>query len=397
MQLIIGTMSEDLLDYVRDIRLRGDYMRDICELGDHVKNIRMGHSTGDSTRDSKRVSKGGREWFWPKNAHRPKVIAYALEYEPFTLLLKTHRFLNLTLWLRMHRFFKLRRRLAPLTVSNRPSGILLQASDFRVCRDPRQANSLGISIPFYGGGGAVGEWPTIEGPVRLGGANRKLVVIHAYYQDEAKRIFDKLQRFNDYDLVLSTPIRAIRDEFLGRFDASRAICFLVPNVGRDVFAFLLVAAFVELSPYDHFVKVHTKRSGHLSYGADWFWMNIETLIGNKKMTDGLLEHIDAGRACIYGVECRDFRDHFWANRHWLKLLLEGQERKIKGQFVPGTMFAGSGRFLRELAARKLHLHRVEEEKGQLDGCLIHGLERYFGYLAQARGGECTSIESLLAR
>jgi hypothetical protein len=366
-------MSEDLLSYVRNIRMRGDDARDAFIRREYARHALM------------RRRGGRREWYWPKNAHRPKIIAYALEYEPFTLLLKVRQYCKRT-WV-----------FSPLTVSNRPSGILLQASDFRLWRDPRQANSLGISIPFYGGGGEGSGWPAIEAPVRLGGANRKLVVIHAFYQDEAKRIFDKLQAFNDYDLVLSTPIPAIRDEFLGRFDASRAVCLLVPNVGRDVFAFLLVAALLELSPYDHFVKVHTKRSAHLSYGADWFRMNIETLIGDKRMTDRLFEHIDPARACVYGVECRGLRDHYWNNRRWLKTLLTGQERKMKGQFVPGTMFAGSGRFLRELAAMKLHLHRVEEEKGQLDGCLVHALERYFGYLAQARGGECTSIESLLAR
>ena len=346
-------MSVDLLNYVKDIRMRGP--------------------------------RGGREWFWPKNAQRPKAIAYALEYEPVTLLLKAHR------------FYKRSRMLRPLMASNRPSGILLRPSDFRLGRDPRRANALEISIPFYSGGAEEAGLPMAVGPLRVGGGNRKLIVVHAYYENEAKRIFDKLQSFNDSDLVLSTPIRAIRDDFLARFDPGRSVCFLVPNVGRDVFSFLLVAAFVELSSYDHFVKVHTKRSAHLSYGGDWFWMNVETLIGDKLMTDRLLERIDAGRACIYGVECRDLQDHFRTNRHWLKLLLDGQPRKTKGQFVPGTMFAGSGRFLRELAAMNLHLHRIEEEKGQLDGCLIHALERYFGYLAQARGGECTTIESLLTR
>jgi len=346
-------MSVDLLNYVKDIRMRGP--------------------------------RRGREWFWPKNAQRHRAIAYALEYEPVTLLLKAHR------------FYKRSRMLWPLMAANRPSGILLRPSDFRVGRDPGRANSLEISIPVYDGEAEEAGWPMADGPVRVGGGNRKLIVVHAFYENEAKRIFDKLLNFNDYDLVLTTPIRAIRDEFLSRFDPGRSVCFLVPNVGRDVFAFLLVAAFVELSPYDHFVKVHTKRSAHLSYGGDWFWMNVETLIGDKLMTDALFEHIDAGRACIYGAECSDLQDHYRTNRHWLKLLLDGQPRRTKGQFVPGTMFAGSGRFLRELAAMKLHLHRIEEEKGQLDGCLIHALERYFGYLAQARGGECTTIETLLAR
>ena len=51
-------------------------------------------------------------------------------------------------------------------------------------------------------------------------------------------------------------------------------------------------------------------------------------------------------------------------------------------------------FLRDLAQKNLYLHRLEEEKGQLDGCLVHALERYFGYLAMAGGGECNTLETL---
>lgn len=314
----------DLLNYFRDIRIRG--------------------------------SARTREWFWKKNAHRPKALAYALEYEPFTLLLKVHQFIHRT------------RKIRPLMRAQHPTSIRLRPEDFSAI---------------------------IPAPIRLA-QHKKLILIHAYYENESRIIFDKLKDFTDYDLLLTTSKPAIRDEFLACFPAPRAAAILLPNHGRDILPFLLSAAFLDLSSYDHFIKIHTKRSAHLTYGNDWFWMNIESLIGNKPMTDRLLARIDPKLPSIYGVQTRPLHDHFRNNRPWLTLLMQTNPRRVRANFIPGTMFAGSAEFLRLLAKENLHLHKLEPESAQLDGCFIHALERYLGYFAQSHGGKCTTIESLIS-
>jgi lipopolysaccharide biosynthesis protein len=209
-------------------------------------------------------------------------------------------------------------------------------------------------------------------------------------------ILDKLDQFTDYDLMLTTPIPAIRDRFLTRFDPGRSACFLAANVGRDVLPFLQLLAFADLSIYQHFIKIHTKRSSHLSNGDKWFSRNVEVLIGDKRMTERIFDLIDPSRPGIYGLECKPLRDHYRSNRHWLKFLLPDRHCYSNARFIPGTMFAGSAEFLRRLAALNLHLHHFEGERGQLDGCLIHALERYFGYFARAGGGECATFTSLIS-
>jgi lipopolysaccharide biosynthesis protein len=296
-----------------------------------------------------------REWFWRKNAQRPKALAYALEYEPFTLILKVHQYISRT------------RKIRPLMRAQRPTGGRLSPGDFS-------------SI--------------IPGPMRLAG-NKRLIIVHAFYEDEARIIFEKLKEFADYDLFLTTPKPEIQRNFQARFAPPRAGAILLPNQGRDIIPFLLAAAYLDLTPYEHFVKIHTKRSTHLSYGGDWFWMNIESLIGNKQMTDRFLSHVDPSKPGIYGVQTRRLHDHYRNNRPWLTKLMQTNPRRIRADFVPGTMFAGSAEFLRLLAAKNLHLHKPEAEGGQLDGCFIHAVERYLGYLAQSQGGECGTIESLL--
>jgi lipopolysaccharide biosynthesis protein len=315
--------NSDLLHYMQDIRIRG--------------------------------SARTREWFWEKNAYRPRPLAYFLEYEPFTLLLKVHQFIHRT------------RKIRPLMRAQKPTGSRLTPGDFSHIIPTR---------------------PELAG-------NKKLILIHAFYENESKIIFDKLKPFTDYDLLLTTPKPEIQSDFLSRFDSPRAAAILLPNLGRDILPFLLAVAYLDLSPYTHFIKIHTKRSTHLTYGGDWFWMNIESLIGNKQMTDELLSLIAPETPSIFGVQTRPLHDHYRNNRPWLTELMQTNPRQVRAQFIPGTMFAGSAEFLQLLAQKNLHLHKLEPESGQLDGCFIHALERYFGFLAQSHAGRCATFESLI--
>jgi hypothetical protein len=344
-------MASDLAKFIQDVRLRNDA--------------------------------GGREWYWEKNANRPQSVAYALEYNPVTLLLKTRRYISR------------RRMLAPLMASNRPSGIVRDSSYFSLWRENGRPHSFRIQTADQPPPGEA--FTRVEQSKRLSSGNRKLIILHAFYEREADAIFEKLDQFVDYDVMLTTPVAGIRERFLAHFDASRSVCFFLENVGRDVLPFLLLLAFQELSAYRHFIKIHTKRSSHLSKGSNWFSANVEVLIGDKRMTDRIFDLIDAEKPGIYGIETRPLHDHFRSNRFWLQSLLPNPARHCEGRFVPGTMFAGSAEYLRRLATAKLHLNQFEEEKGQLDGCLIHALERYFGYFAQASGGECAIFDRLIER
>ena len=399
-------VPNELLDYLQQIRLRG--------------NLRQ------------------REWYWPKNADRPKWLAYTLEYEPFTLLLKVFQYV------------RRRRALAPFTLSQRPTGERVASEQLEISIVAGQRGAFEIQMPvdpatgsrapldhrtlsgplslrervrvrviecgetrpsalnhahptpLPEGEGTRSTFPLEDGPrepveaVRLSSGHRRLILAHVYFEDEAERIFDKLQPFTDYDQVVTSSVPALRDAFLKAADPNRAACFLVPNTGRDVLPFLLAIHALDLSGYDQFIKIHTKRSAHLVYGQDWFGTNLDTFIGNKIMTDCLLDRIDPSKPSLYGVKTLPLRDHFPNNRHWLRHLTGLTTGRPGGRFIPGTMFAGSGHFLRELAALDLHLNRLEPETGQLDGTYVHALERFFGYFAQSRGGECVTVESLVS-
>jgi lipopolysaccharide biosynthesis protein len=172
---------------------------------------------------------------------------------------------------------------------------------------------------------------------------------------------------------------------------------LTPNRGRDILPFLLALRVIDLSRYSHFLKIHTKRSQHLHDRGRWFHNCIRLLAGSKAMTDRLFEHIDPDRCLIYGPEAASLEDHLENNRLWLTHLFRKPPEEVRGMFSPGTMCAGSGTFLRLLKEKNLHLLPAEDERGQLDGCLPHALERYFGYFAAANGGEYAALRTLAER
>ena len=231
--------------------------------------------------------------------------------------------------------------------------------------------------------------------LQLKSGNRKLIILHAYYEEEADAIFERLSHFSDYDIVLTTSKPGIQARFASLFSADRAASFLVENKGRDVLPFLYVLQVLKLDSYTHFVKIHTKRSPHFESGYAWSRSNIESLIGQKKMTDAFFEKVDSAKTNIYGLDRFPIQNYLENNRNWLTFLLQVPPDNVVAYFSPGTMFLGSVEFLKRLGVCCFHRLKFEEEAGQLDGCLQHSLERYFGYFCDLQGGECKRLADLV--
>lgn len=233
--------------------------------------------------------------------------------------------------------------------------------------------------------------------VHLESGNDRIIFVHAFYEREAQIIFDRLDAYPDYDVVLTTAVPAIRDAFLARFNRRRAVCVEAPNQGRDILPFLLALNILDLQSYRYFIKIHTKRSAHLSDGGLWFRLNLEFLLGERTVSNAFFALLDADRPCLYGVESKPIQDHLENNRYWLEALLGRKMEQAQGQFIPGSMFMGTGVLLQRLVARRFDMYPMEAEDGQLDGTLAHALERYLGFLATDEGGECLAIESFLTK
>lgn len=301
-------------------------------------------------------------------------------------LLASYKFLR-----RFHNYLN-RHAINKLVVSNKPSGSYTDDTFLRLKKENNNYQFLIEDVNC-----SSEELKDNSGIISLSlnTGNSKVIFIHAFYHDEAIYIYDKLSTFTDYDIIITSPHIEILNEARKRFGTDRVIGFITPNHGRDVMPFLMSLKFLELHNYTHFVKLHTKKSKHLRDKGRWFKLNIEFLIGNKAVTDRLFSLMQDDAPKIFGESVLEIHDHLENNIHWLSYLLADDPTRIHSKFVPGTMFLGTGSFLRLVKAMNLQRYKIEKEAGQLDGCCVHALERYFGYLASKHSGCCKSIENFI--
>lgn len=289
------------------------------------------------------------------------------------------------------------RKVAHLCLANPANPILRNPKCFRIIPSRTQKNKVTINFTENRSYIDPNSCSIDAYKLTLNRRHSKLVLVHAFYKEEALFIFKKLKFFSDYDMILTTSDPSIAEEFLTMFEENRVACLILENRGRDILPFLLALQLIDTDKYTHFIKIHTKRSQHLNDGGKWFRQNIETLVGHKLMTDIIFSKIADSEPSIFGIERLSLQDHLENNFEWLSFLLGTSLEEVGGYFIPGTMFAGSGMYLKKLAHRNLHLYQIEPEQGQLDGCFVHALERYFGYLTRIDGGTCGTIEHLACR
>ncbi|MFM1505188.1 rhamnan synthesis F family protein [Yersinia enterocolitica] len=296
---------------------------------------------------------------------------------------------------RIYRFIKYQK-LSNLVLSQKPAGKYNSSGFIDISKLDKNNNIYSINLLLSEKNKHVSNDGAFElNKIKPNTDNKKLIIVHAFYQREAEEIFNRLVAFTDYDIVITSPYNNIickAKEILGQ---ERVIGFIMPNYGRDILPFLICLQLIVIEKYEYFVKVHTKRSQHLNDNGAWFNNNLDYLVGNKNATDGLFSIMSDDEPQIYGEYILPIQDHIANNIHWLTYLLEKEPASVEASFIPGTMFIGNRAFLVLIRDLQLHLFQIEKENGQLDGCYVHAIERYFGYIASVNGGKCCSIETLI--
>lgn len=225
-------------------------------------------------------------------------------------------------------------------------------------------------------------------------SNRKIVFLHAYYIEETRYILEMLMKFPNYDIFFTSSV----DEILRMpeldFFSDRLIKFKVGNHGRDVFPFLISLQLLNLNKYDSFIKLHSKRSQHLLDEGAWFKNSVNMLVGDYNITNLLLDFLKeeySHKSVLLGDCTFRISDHYKTNKYWMNELISEDVESSLSSFIPGTMFIGNVNFLSLIKQKNLHLYIIEDEARQLDGCAIHAIERYFGYISEKNEGLCQSL------
>ena len=219
------------------------------------------------------------------------------------------------------------------------------------------------------------------------------VIVHAFYSDIWHEIRDHLRTWQvPFRLYLSVPegrygeaTAQLQKEFPG------ATVIEVPNRGRDIAPFLVLAKTAISDGMDILCKVHTKRSAHLSNGEEWRRDLLRKVLGwgdyPQSVVSAFQENPAIGLIIPQGHATSAAR-HWGANRlRVLHLAKRIRYRGLSANFVfpAGSMFWIRADALRPILELDLGVEDFEQEAGQDDGTLAHALERFLPLAAKLRG------------
>lgn len=216
----------------------------------------------------------------------------------------------------------------------------------------------------------------------------ELVIIHVFYEEIALKIIKEIDFPKGVTFVLTGSNLDILKRIRSKLSDWKCTIYLVANHGRDVYPFLLLCDLPEIKSYSIFWKLHTKRSPHLDYGNLWLDEILSTLKKGRNLIDELFLDQETFPWLLGSKPLKSAHRKYF-NFFWMKTLASDA---IKSDvFFPGTMFIGNTHALSAIADEKLIKYVPEIERGQLDGTLVHAIERLIGIIIRKRNGRIIDI------
>lgn len=222
-------------------------------------------------------------------------------------------------------------------------------------------------------------------------------IVHLYYTDIAVEIFDALLKCESLNSVLiTTP--SVNDDALKlgveRLKKLRPNLLVeivqVENFGRDILPFLQSADHPFIRECDVLLKLHTKKSPHLStrQGAIWRQQLLSQLCPNRTIINYIVTSLATSPDHLIACPA-DFlagRESWGANRRRTKQLLTkiGLPSRIPLLFPAGSMFWCRRELLEEAAPLADYFRSYPGDNFKFDGTDAHAVERLFGLIALTR-------------
>jgi glycosyltransferase involved in cell wall biosynthesis len=209
-------------------------------------------------------------------------------------------------------------------------------------------------------------------------------VVHLFYPELWSELVGWIRNIScDFDLFVTVPeTNATFLETLVTFDYPDAAIVAVPNLGRDVGAFLRVLPSLLDGNYDVLCKIHTKKGA--TQPDTWRYLALRALLGSEKQILDILNAF-ARDPDLYMVGEKDFYlsgpTFIGGNADQLRLMMMhayGRNKlpRVWG-FFAGTMFwcrvAGLARISRAFESGV----EFETDNRTIDGQAAHAVERLF--------------------
>ena len=230
-----------------------------------------------------------------------------------------------------------------------------------------------------------------------------LIAVHAhvFYPDLTEETLRFVSNIPfPFDLYITTDTEEKREEILRYLtqgeDSSLPANVTVsahPNKGRDIAPFLSALRGV-LPRYRYICHIHTKKSAHLGCGNAWRRYLLRNLLGSESLVREILYMFEQEPAL--GIVFPQNLDLIRKGVGWLKnkALTEALMRRMgfsnrlprtNTTFPAGDMFWARSDAIRQMFTKGPSLEDFPEENGQLDGTVMHAIERSWCLLARANG------------
>lgn len=232
---------------------------------------------------------------------------------------------------------------------------------------------------------------------RLMESPRIAIQAHVFYPEVISDICSDLDNITfPYDLYVTTTAdhkaTYIRKYLEKHSNAQNFHIMVVENKGRDVYPFIQQMKPV-ITNYDYFCHIHSKKSLHGDMGSIWKNYLYENLLGSKEIvrqTLYLFEHLhDVG---IIFAQNPPFISKFieWGSNkpfaEWLMRRMNFDDSLPEHILFPaGNMFWGRVAALKDVFEISYLDTDFPEEAGQIDGTIMHAIERIWIPVADKNG------------
>ena len=234
-----------------------------------------------------------------------------------------------------------------------------------------------------------------------------MVQVHVYYIGLLAEVVNKTNNIPvPFDLYITTNTYT-KKTFIQKYlysttKANKYEILITQNKGRDIIPLLIQLKDIWRN-YKYFCHIHTKKHAETDklgyYWRDYLYKN---LLGSKNIVSSILSEFENHRKL--GLI---FPEHFYleikyaysynpSNTKYLNYLLEilFPDKKLKvgevRNFPVGNMFWARPIALYQIFNDNI-IKSAPEEKGQIDGTILHAIERFWIYLAKLNGFEYKTI------
>ncbi len=239
---------------------------------------------------------------------------------------------------------------------------------------------------------------------------RIAVQVHIYYEDLAEEIVNYTNLIDEpFDLFVTTDLiskaNTIEKVISDLSKANKFEIAVVDNRGRDVAPFVLQMSKV-INNYQYFLHLHTKRSIHSDFGDRWRKYLFSNLLSGEKEISAIVDYFDNNPKI--GVL---YPEHFDNIRSWLekedsnkpyityllKRLGVNNESLPNTNFPSGDMFWARTEAVYQVFSSNLTIEDFPNEEGQLDGTIMHAIERSWCIVAESNGYESKMLHEIISK